>query len=110
MTFKDKILALSGVALAPMPYVDKTTGETAYIKRMTVADREAYSNAVMNAPTGKSNATGFAMIMVDKNGNRLFSDNDIDAINNLPDEVVSDALMAFNKADEPTSVEQAEKN
>ena len=110
MAFKDKILALTTIALTPTPYTDKTTGETAYIKKMTVAEREAYSNAVMSAPKGKSNATGFAHIIVDQNGNRIFSDKDIDKINNLPEDVVLDALLAFNKASEPTTVEQAEKN
>lgn len=110
MAFKDKLLALTSVALTPMAYTDKTTGETAYIKRMTVGEREAYSNAVMSAPKGKGNATGFAQIVVDQNGNRIFSDKDIDTINKLPDNVVLDALEAFNKMSEPTPVEQAEKN
>lgn len=110
MAFKDKILALSAVALTPIAYTDKTTGEKAFIKRMTVAEREAYANAVMSAPKGKSNATGFAMIMVDKDGNRLFTDSDIELINNLPEDVVSEALVFFNKSTEQTSVGQAEKN
>ena len=110
MAFKDKILALSSVALTPIAYTDKTTGEKAFIKRMTLSEREAYARAVTNAPAGKSNATGFAHIMVDQNGNRIFGDNDVDAIGNLPDNVVFDALDVFNKGTEPTSIEQAEKN
>lgn len=110
MAFKDKILALSGVALAPIPYTDKTTGEKAFIKRMTLNEREAYSRIIMSTPKGKVNAIGFAHIMVDANGNRIFSDADVDAIGNLPDDVVYDALEVFNKGAEPTSIEQAEKN
>ena len=110
MTFKTAILALSSVALTPTAYTDKTTGEKAFIKRMTVAEREAYAHAVTNAPKGKSNATGFAHIIVDQNGNRIFADNEIDQIGNLPENVVLDALSVFHEAGQPTDVEQAEKN
>ena len=110
MAFKTAILALSSVALTPIAYTDKTTGEKAFIKRMTLSEREAYSNAVLNAPKGKSNAVAFSHIVVDQNGNRIFGDDDIDAIGNLPENVVFDALQVFNKGLEPTSIEQAEKN
>ena len=109
MAFKEKILALASVPLQPIEYTDKATGEKAYIKRMTVAEREAYAAAVMGAPKGKSNATGFAHILVDQNGNRIFTDADIDAIGKLPEDVVIDALNEFNKTGR-TTVEQAEKN
>ena len=110
MAFKTAILALSSVALTPIAYTDKTTGEKAFIKRMTLSEREVYSNAVLNAPKGKSNAVAFSHIVVDQNGNRIFGDDDIDAIGNLPENVVFDALQVFNKGVEPTSIEQAEKN
>lgn len=110
MAFKTAILALSSVALTPIAYTDKTTGEKAFIKRMTLSEREVYSNAVLNAPKGKSNAVAFSHIVVDQNGNRIFGDDDIDAIGNLPENVVFDALQVFNKGLEPTSIEQAEKN
>ena len=110
MAFKTAILALSSVALTPIAYTDKTTGEKAFIKRMTLSEREVYSNAVLNAPKGKSNAVAFSHIVVDQNGNRIFGDDDIDAIGNLPENVVFDALQVFNKAAQPTSIEQAEKN
>ena len=110
MAFKTAILALSSVALTPIAYTDKTTGEKAFIKRMTLSEREAYSNTVLNAPKGKSNAAAFSHIVVDQNGNRIFGDDDIDAIGNLPENVVFDVLQVFNKVLEPTSIEQAEKN
>ena len=110
MAFKTAILALSSVALTPIAYTDKTTGEKAFIKRMTLSEREVYSNAVLNAPKGKSNAVAFSHIVVDQNGNRIFGDDDIDAIGNLPENVVFDVLQVFNKVLEPTSIEQAEKN
>lgn len=110
MSFQTKILALASVALAPMPYTDKTTGEKAYIKRMTVAEREHYAQCVMNAPKGTSNATGFSLIMCDKDGNLLFGEKDIDTINQLPEDIVSDALTAFNTQSKLPDVEVAEKN
>ena len=110
MAFKTAILALSSVALTPIAYTDKTTGEKAFIKRMTLSEREVYSNAVLNAPKCKSNAVAFSHIVVDQNGNRIFGDDDIDAIGNLPENVVFDVLQVFNKVLEPTSIEQAEKN
>lgn len=108
MTFKSAALALANVALPPTPYTCPVTGEQAYLKRFTVAEREAYGNAVLGAPKNKSNAVAFVKIMCDKDGKLLFSDDDVDAVLKMPAELVDKAIEAFSKP--PATIEQAEKN
>lgn len=108
MSFKTAIFA-TAKDLKPEPYTCPVTGEKAYIKRFTVAERENYVYAVNKAQDGLSNATGFTMIMCDDKGNLLFGADDIEKIAALPSEIVGSALSAFNTQKIPTA-EQAEKN
>lgn len=109
MSFKTKIFALAAKSLTPVPYTCPVTGEKAYVKRFTVAERESYARAVLDAEDGLRNATGFVLIACDKNGELLFEEKDIEQIAKLPEDVVSEALSVFNTQKLPT-VEEAEKN
>lgn len=108
MNFKDAVFALAKPQ-SPIPYVCPFTGSKAYIKRFTVAEREQYSKAILGADDGLANATGFSLIMCDKDGKRIFDDGDIDKIKELPEDVVSEALKVFNTQKLP-AIEDAKKN
>ncbi|TWV80420.1 hypothetical protein [Moraxella sp. VT-16-12] len=108
MSFKTAIFATIK-SLKPEAYTCPVTGEKAYIKRFTVAERENYIYAVNKAQDGLSNATGFTMIMCDEKGNLLFGEDDIEKIAALPDDIVGSALKAFN-TQKTLGIEQAEKN
>ena len=106
--FKAAILATIAT-LTPVPYTCPVTGQKAFVKRFTVAEREKYATAVTSAPTGLANATAFTMIVCDAEGNLLFAKEDIAEIAKLPDDVVSEAIYAFNSK-KSLSVGEAEKN
>lgn len=106
--FKAAILATIAT-LTPVPYTCPVTGQKAFVKRFTVAEREKYATAVTTAPTGLANATAFTMIVCDAEGNLLFAKEDIADIAKLPDDVVSEAIYAFN-SQKSLSVGEAEKN
>lgn len=112
---KARLLALTSVVLTPIAYTDKTTGEPAFVKRFTVAERAEFRKAVVKAPDDKADALGFTMIACDEKGNLLFTADDVEAVGKLPEAVVNDALTAFNKQTSDTvptgeNVEEAEKN
>lgn len=108
MSFKDAVFALAKPQ-SPTPYVCPFTGAKAYIRRFTVAERENYSRAIINAAEGDVNATGFSLIMCDKDGKRIFGDDDIAKIKELPNDLVEEALKTFNNQKLPT-IEDAKKN
>lgn len=110
---KARLLALTSVALTPTLYTDTTTGEPAYVKRFTVAERAEFRKAVNDAEDKKADALGYTMIACDEKGNLLFTPEDADNVLKMPEAVLNDALTAFNKKPQvPTAenVEQAEKN
>lgn len=108
MSFKTAIFAKIK-SLKPEPYTCPVTGEKAYIKRFTVAERENYAHAITKAEDGLVNATAFTLFMCDDKGNLLFETKDVQKIAALPESIVSSALVAFNNQVIPT-IEQAEKN
>lgn len=112
MSFKAALLgAVVTGGLQPVPYTDPTTGEKAFLKRFTIGEREAYYKQLSKAEDGKGNATAMSLFLVDANGNRIFSDEDIDSLAQLPDVFFDNAMKAFAEINDPkTSVEQAEKN
>lgn len=91
-------------------------GGTVYVKAMTAGEREAFEQDMDGKDLIKSKkvrATVFANSVTDENGNRLFTSDDIDAINNLPASIVSkvfDKSNELNGIDTKQAVEQAEKN
>ena len=112
MSFKTALLAaVATSALAPVPYTDPTTGEKAFLKRFTIGEREAYYQQVSQADSGKGNATAMSLFLVDKDGQRIFGDDDIDSLAQLPDVFFDNAIKAFTDANKAsTTVEQAVKN
>ncbi len=108
MSFKTAIFATTK-SLKPEPYTCPVTGEKAYIKRFTVAERENYAYTVAKAEDGLVNATAFTLFICDDKGNLLFKTEDVQRIAALPESIVSSALVAFNTQTTPT-IEQAEKN
>ncbi|AKG09369.1 hypothetical protein AAX05_03350 [Moraxella bovoculi] len=110
MSFKSKLLGLTDKHKPkPIPYTCPVTGEKAYIKRFTMAEREHYADAITSADNGKRNATAFTLIMCDAKGELIFDDTDIDKLSELPEDVLTSAVAAFNSQTMLT-IEQAEKN
>lgn len=109
MSFKAATLALAAIALKPEPYTCPVTGEKAFLKRFTVAEREQYSQKVMSAPENESNATAFTLLVCDKDGNLLYTHEDVSTVCKLPEDIVDGVLVALSKR-KKTTVEQAEKN
>lgn len=110
MTFKSTILGLTDKGKPkPIPYTCPVTGEKAYIKRFTMAEREHYADAITSAESGKRNATAFTLIMCDAKGELIFDEIGIDKLSNLPEDVLTSAVAAFNSQTMLT-IEQAEKN
>ena len=81
------------------------------MKRFTIGEREAYYKQLSKAADGKGNATAMSLFLVDANGNRIFNDDDIDSLAQLPDVFFDNAIKAFTDANKAsTTVEQAVKN
>ena len=112
MSFKAALLgAVVSGGLQPVSYTDPTTGEKAFLKRFTIGEREDYYKKLSKAKDGKGNATAMSLFLVDANGNRIFNDEDIDSLAQLPDVFFDNAMKAFAEINDPkTTVEQAEKN
>lgn len=110
MSFKAAVLGLSDKNKPqPTAYTCPVTGQKAFIKRLTISEREHYSTKIQEAGKGEVNATAFSLIMCDKDGELLFSEKDIATLANLPEDVLLSAIAEFNSRPSLT-VSQAEKN
>ena len=81
------------------------------IDRFKIQDLTLFFPVTLFFPERKGNATAMSLFLVDANGNRIFNDEDIDSLAQLPDVFFDNAMKAFAEINDPkTTVEQAEKN
>lgn len=84
-----------------------------YVREFDMQEYENYSRKVhVDAQEGMSNATAYAAIALDADGNRVFSDDDILKIAALPTSMVLPVIEKFRAINNDTadSVGDAEKN
>ncbi len=96
MSLKTQILALAGKAKTKE--VKGLDIKGLYVKEYSAGDREQIENLITQSQkSGTIRATIFVKSACDKDGVRLFDDNDIDKINELPVSLVNAVFDESNK-------------
>ncbi len=96
MSLKTQILALAGKAKTKA--VKGVGIDGLYVKEYSAGDREQIENLItQNQKSGTIRATIFAKSACDKDGVRLFNDDDVAKINELPVSLVNAVFDESNK-------------
>lgn len=111
---KATLLAFAAASLTPVKHDCPNIKDEIYVKKMSLGEREAYFKLI--APLKENvNATAFVEVVCDKDGNKVFTDDDIADINKLPGDFVLAVLDTFAEANgfaknANAAVADAEKN
>lgn len=90
-------------------------GGDVFVKRHTLAERDAFNDAIKDLEKTEQNAIGVTLVTCDEQGNLLFTADDAEQIKGLPSSVTNKILYEYNVANGfimpiNEAVDEAKKN
>ena len=90
-------------------------GGDVFVKRHTLAERDAFNDAIKGLEKTEQNATGVTLVTCDEKGELIFTTEDVESIKGLPSSVTNKILYEYNVANGfitpiDEAVDEAKKN
>lgn len=109
------LMSACAAILTPIRVSLPEIGGDVFVKRHTLAERDAFNDAIKGLEKTEQNAIGVTLVTCDEQGNLIFTSEDAKKIKGLPSSVTNKILYEYNVANGfiipiDEAVDKAKKN